>query len=136
MTRMTRPRRYHVALLLLSLTLAGCAFTYIPLLRQPNVPTPRLYVAEQSALKQTNRGLELTLGLETVPQADWLAVQWFDPANNEVYATSLWLEPAPSLQTIATRLPPRVALEDGLWRAVVSYQGILERQFSATVRAP
>lgn len=130
-------RSVHFALLtLLSLILSGCAFTYIPLVREPKVPEPRLYVSDSSELLQTEGSLALMLTIETVPEPDWLAVQWFNPANEEVYATSLWLEPAAKPQKVTSTLPARIALEDGLWRTVISYQGLLERQFSATLKVP
>ena len=118
------------------LILGGCTFTYIPPLREARAPEPRLTILDQSNLKQNETSLELNLRLATVPKADWLAVQWFDPANDEVAAESVWLEPVPKAQTVAVSLPARTALKDGLWRVVVSYQGELVRQFSATVRVP
>lgn len=122
--------------LLALLLLGGCTFTYIPLVREARIPDPRLNIADESSLLQNDAGLELTLYIATVPEADWVAVQWFDPSNEEVYATSLWAKPAPKTQTFVTTLPPEVTLEDGLWRTVVSYQGRLARQFSLEVRAP
>lgn len=124
--------RYLALLLLLS----GCTFTYIPVVREVRAPEPRLSVLNASELRQTATSLELKLALGAVPEADWLAVQWFGPDNDEVAADSVWLEPAPGPQTLTLALPPRVALEDGLWRAVVSYQGRLARHFSVTVRVP
>lgn len=115
------------------LALSGCAFTYLPLVREARVPDPRLTVLRESELVQADGALELTLALESVPEADWLAVQWFAPSNSEVAAESVWLEPAPTAQSLELALPGRVVLENGLWRAVVSYQGRLIRQFSATV---
>ncbi len=118
------------------LLLGGCTFTYIPPLREARAPEPRLSILDQSALKQSETSLELNLRLATVPEADWLTVQWFDPANDEVAAESVWIGPAPKPQAVAVSLPARTALKDGLWRAVVSYQGELARQFSVTVRVP
>jgi hypothetical protein len=115
------------------LALSGCTFTYLPLVREARAPEPRLTVLRESALVQNGGNLELTLALGRVPEADWLAVQWFDPSNSEVAAESVWLEPGAAPQTLELALPSRVALSDGWWRAVVSYQGRLIRQFSATV---
>ena len=119
-----------------ALLLGGCTFTYIPPLREARAPEPRLSILDQSALEQNETSLKLNLRLATVPEADWLAVQWFDPANDEVAAESVWLEPAPKPQNVAVSLPARTSLKDGLWRAVVSYQGKLARQFSVEVRVP
>ena len=118
------------------LILGGCTFTYIPPLREARAPDPRLTILDQSALEQNETSLKLKLQLATVPEADWLAVQWFDPANDEVAAESVWIVPDPKLQDVTVSLPARTALKDGLWRAVVSYQGKLARQFSVTVRVP
>lgn len=120
--------------LALLLVLSGCTLTYTPLVREARAPEPRL-VIRSGALVLDEASLELKLRL-SVPEADWLAVQWFGPGNDEVSATSVWLEPAPEPQPLAVALPPGVALEDGLWRAVVSYQGQLVRQFSLQVRTP
>lgn len=119
--------------LLSLLALSGCAFTYTPLVREARTPDPRLTVLRESGLVQADGALELTLALRSVPEADWLAVQWFDPSNSEVAAESVWLEPAAATQSLELALPSRVVLQNGLWRAVVSYQGRLIRQFSATV---
>ncbi len=125
------------SILLVLFFLGSCTFTYIPPLREARAPEPRLTVVDKkSTLEQNETSLKLTLELATVPKADWLAVQWFDPGNDEVAAESVWLEPAPEPQAVAVSLPPRTALENGLWRAVVSYQGKLLRQFSARVRIP
>jgi hypothetical protein len=136
MRTLPTPFAFLLGLTLGSLTLGGCAFTYIPVVREAQAPEPRLTLSEQSALRQEGDTLSLELLLKTVPKADWLVVQWFDPANDEVYATSLWLEPRPDEQTLSTPLPAEIALEDGLWRTIVSYQGRLERQFSLSVRVP
>ena len=120
-------------LLFVLLMLSGCTFTYTPILREARAPEPRLVVGKPSALAQAAEALHLELQV-TVPEADWLAVQWFDPANDEVWATSVWLEPSPEPQIIAVTLPSRIDLTDGLWRVVLSYQGRLVRQFSASVR--
>lgn len=123
-----------VVLVAFSAGLSGCAFTYIPLLRDVQAPEPQFTVSERSELLQTDDRLTLKLEIQTVPEADWLAVQWFNPANEEVYASSLWIRPTPAAQPLSRTLPPRIALESGLWRAVISYKGDLIRQFSTSVR--
>lgn len=121
--------------LLTLLLLGGCTYTYIPLVRESRAPEPRLTITDAgSRLEQTKRSLRLTLELLVVPESDWLVVQWFDPRNQEVAAKSLYIEPEPQAVTLA--LPQGTKLEDGLWRAVVSYQGKLARQFSLKVRVP
>lgn len=114
--------------------LGGCAYTYLPPVREARSPEPRLTVAAASRLEQNETTIRLDLRLVTVPEADWLAVQWFAPDNDEVLAESVWVVPAPEPQRVAVSLPPSVVLRDGPWRAVVSYQGRFVRQFSVTVR--
>ena len=124
--------KFVLPMFVLTLVLGGCTFTYTPPVREARAPEPRLVVG-QGALLQADEALRLELKL-TVPESDWLAVQWFSPANDEVWATSLWLEPSPKPQTLSATLPSRIDLTDGLWRVVLSYQGGLVRQFSAPVR--
>jgi len=111
--------------------LSACTFTYLPPVREGRTPQPMLTLGEGSGLERDGETLRLTLVPSTVPEPDWLAVQWFDPSNDQVAATSVWLEAAGETHTVT--LPERVALESGLWRAVVSYQGRLVRQFSLQV---
>ena len=121
--------------LLTLLIMGGCTFTYTPLLREARAPEPRLVIGKPSALVQAETSLQLELKV-SVPEADWLAVQWFSPANDEVSATSLWLEPTAKPQALSVALPSQIDLEDGLWRVVLSYQDRLVRQFSTSVRVP
>ncbi len=121
---------------LLTGALSACTLTYLPPLREARALEPRLELSPESGLNvpdsAVSRGLELTIMLRTIPESDWLAVQWFSPRNDEVAATSLWLEPD-TTRELRTALPSDVTLTDGLWRAVVSYQGRLIRQFSLEV---
>ena len=123
-----------VCLLALLLARSGCTFTYLPPVREVRVPEPRLTVAAASRLEQNETTIRLDLRLVTVPEADWLAVQWFGPNNDEVTAESVWVVPAEGPQNVAVSLPPSAVLRDGLWRAVLSYQGRFVRQFSVQVR--
>ena len=126
--------RKRLAYLLLLLALSGCTFTYLPPVREVRVPEPRFTVAAASRLAQNETTIRLDLRLVTVPEADWLAVQWFGPNNDEVTAESVWVVPAEEPQDVAVSLPPSAVLRDGLWRAVLSYQGRFVRQFSVQVR--
>ena len=127
-------RKRLVYLLVLLLSLSGCAYTYLPPVREARVPEPRLTIAAASRLGQNETTIRLDLRLITVPEADWLAVQWFGPNNDEVTAESVWVVPAEGPQDVAVSLPPSAVLRDGLWRAVLSYQGRFVRQFSVQVR--
>jgi hypothetical protein len=130
-----RLHRFLPALVLgvgLGATLNACTLTYLPPLREARAPEPRLTLAPETGLRALgDAGLELVLYLETVPEADWLAVQWFNPRNEEVAATSLWVAPGETERR--TALPADVSLQRGLWRAVVSYRGQLVRQLSLEV---
>lgn len=119
---------------LVSPLLGGCTYTYLPPVREARLPEPRLTVAAASRLEQNETTVRLELRLVTVPEADWLAVQWFGPDNDEVTAESVWVVPRGAPQNVAVSLPPSVVLRGGLWRAVLSYQGRFVRQFSVQVR--
>lgn len=121
---------------LILLLLGGCAYTYLPPVREARAPEPRLTIAAVSRLEQNETTIRLDVRLVTVPEADWLAVQWFGPDNDEVTAESVWVVPAETPQDVAVSLPPSVVLRNGLWRAVLSYQGQFVRQFSVQVRTP
>ena len=127
-------RKRLVYLLVLMLSLSGCAYTYLPPVREARVPEPRLTIAAASRLGQNETTIRLDLRLVTVPEADWLAVQWFGPNNDEVTAESVWVVPTERPQNVAVSLPPSAVLRDGLWRAVLSYQGRFVRQFSVQVQ--
>lgn len=115
--------------------LSACTLTYLPPLREARVPEPRLELNPETNLRVLRGAggerLELVMVLDTVPEPDWLAVQWFNPRNEEVASSSLWVMPGETERR--TALPTDVALQRGLWRAVVSYQGRLMRQVSLEV---
>ncbi|ADI14464.1 hypothetical protein [Truepera radiovictrix] len=116
----------------LGVGLSACTLTYLPPLREVRESTPRLELGPASSLRAVQEAggtrLELVLELSRVPEPDWLAVQWFNPRNEEVAATSLWVVPRETERRNA--LPADVPVEPGLWRVVVSYQGRLVRQLS------
>lgn len=70
-----------------------------------------------------------------VEDAGWLAVQWLAPDGTEVASQSAWLDPVTDGH--GSRLlfasPLDVQLGAGEWRALVSWQGQLLRQFRAAV---
>jgi hypothetical protein len=79
--------------------------------------------------------LVLQLTASDVPEADWLAVQWFAPNNLQVASASQWLEPSREPQDLRFVLSEDVTLRPGDWRAVVSYQSRVARQFSLPLAA-
>lgn len=115
--------------LLLCLTLGGCTFTYTPPVPRSYDLAPTLRLSGASDLTRQPEGLRLRLVVVEVPEADWLAVQWFDPRNDEVASESVWLEPDTTF-SYDLFLPDNITVVPGQWRAVVSYQGRIVRQLS------
>ena len=127
-------RRISFALTLLVLFLSACAYTYIPPIpRTQPMPEPAFTVAPSSELFREGRTLRLRLRVTEVPAADWVAVQWLGPRNQEAGSESVWFEPSPDPQVADFVLPEGVVLTPGEWRAVVSYRGRVARQFSVEV---
>lgn len=117
------------------LALSSCAFTYIPLIPEARTLPPSLDLRGSAGLIQDGDSLALHLALREVPAADWLAVQWYDPNNRIVASESIWVDPSSVGATRVLFLPAEVAWQPGLWRAVVSFQGRVVRQFSLAVEA-
>ncbi|MBX3144600.1 MAG: hypothetical protein KF813_12635 [Trueperaceae bacterium] len=130
--------------LILVLTTAGCRPLYIPLVPDSEtVPAPgsRLRLATDSALtwSAAERRLELSLSFSGLSESGWLAVQWFSPAGGQAASESVWLEVGTEPDTqrsLVVFSPADLELLPGEWRAVVSWQGELLRQFRAEVPAP
>ncbi|MEM6428389.1 MAG: hypothetical protein AAF708_04045 [Deinococcota bacterium] len=116
---------------------SSCTYTYIPPIPRGRVePDPSLDLHASAGLQQTAQGLTLLLTAQDVPEADWLAVQWFAPDNSQVASASQWLTPNRNPQDVRFRLPTGIAVTDGDWRAVVSFQNRVARQFSLPVGEP
>ena len=119
MNHTKRPVLKRLACLAALLVCAGCAPLYLPPVPEgrSSTPAPRLELAEGSGLGRTSLGaLELRLRFRTVPEAGWLAP---DATANETEA--------------ALPLPGEAEPEPGLWRAVLSFEGRLVRQFTLEV---
>lgn len=122
-------------LALLAGFISSCTYTYIPPVPRGRVePEPTLDLHDSAGIvTETVAGSErlaLQLTASDVPEADWLAVQWFAPDNQQVASASQWLEPSHDPQNLRFVLPEDVTLRPGDWRAVVSYQSRVARQFS------
>lgn len=125
--------------------LSSCTYTYIPPVPRGRVePAASLDLhASAGIITETLAGEERTgeerlvllLTASDVPAADWLAVQWFAPDNRQVASASQWLEPSPAAQDVRFVLPDNIPLRPGDWRAVVSYQNRVARQFSLPLEA-
>ncbi len=117
-------------LLLLTTTLAGCTFTYLPPVPRSYDLEPTLRIDSGSSLTRQPEGLRLRLIVTEVPDADWVAVQWFDPRNDDVASTSVWVSPEDGMTSYDLFLPDDVTFVPGLWRAIVSYRGRVVRQIA------
>ena len=135
MRQLKRPVLIVLLLGLCAGIVSSCTYTYIP-------PVPRGRVEPEATLDlhasagivtETVSGSErlaLQLTASNVPEADWLAVQWFAPDNQQVASASQWLEPSRQPQDLRFVLSGDIPLRPGDWRAVVSYQSRVARQFS------
>ncbi len=124
--------------LMLVLLLSACTPLYLPPVPERGVPPPaeRLELAGGSALTlREEGGLELRLQLANVPEAGWLAVQWFSPAGQEVASDSVWLAPGDVGVNPSFLLPGGHEVTPGPWRAVLSFEGRLVQQFALEVSA-
>ncbi len=119
-------------LLVAALALPACRPLYVPLVPEaPQGPLPTR-LAGGSALTLSAAGRpRLAVEVLDLPGPGWLAVQWFAPGGGEAASESVWLEP-PSGEAEFV-LPPDVEATAGEWRAVVSFEGLLLRQFLLVV---
>jgi hypothetical protein len=113
-------------------TLPSCTFLYLP----PELPVqtiPETFdISGSSGLTYKNNLLELSVLLSNVPSEGWLAVQWYAPNSKEIASDSVWIE-ARDEGLEQTFTLPQVPSR-GEWRAVVSFEKTLLRQFSFDVR--
>ncbi|MEM7735434.1 MAG: hypothetical protein AAF267_06545 [Deinococcota bacterium] len=120
--------------LVLTILSSSCTYTYIPPIPRGRAePDPSLDLHASSGIQHTAQGLTLLLTAQDVPEANWLAVQWFAPDNTQVASASQWLTPNRDPQEIRFRLPADISVTDGDWRAVVSFQNRVARQFSLPI---
>jgi hypothetical protein len=125
-------RRLTVALLGGVMLLAGCTFSYLPPIPEGQAMPTRLELRSADGLIQADGRLALEVTLVNLSREGWLAVQWFSPQNREVASEAQWVSATPPHRHRFV-LPEEVALTPGRWRAVVSFEGELLRQFSLEV---
>ena len=118
-----------LALLLLS----ACTYTYIPPIPEARTREKVFDLSSPTGLTQEGERLRLDFAVGEVPEADWLAVQWFAPNNDQVASDSIWIEPEYERGTGTLFTPERVTLRPGTWRAVLSFQGRIVRQFATVI---
>jgi hypothetical protein len=115
-----------------SFLLSSCTFLYLPPVLPEQTVEATLDLSGSSGLSYAAEQLELSVFLRTIPQAGWLAVQWFAPNNKEVASDSLWIELRDQGLSQRFALPQKPSKGD--WRVVVSFGDRLLRQFSIEIR--
>lgn len=113
--------------------LSACTPLYLTPVPERPQPTPRLDLKYSEGLIQTQNTLQLRLNLASIPAEGWLAVQWFAPNNQEVASDSYWLTLEEQGLVKTLYLPDDITLTSGDWRAVLSFDGQVARQFSITI---
>lgn len=110
------------------LLLLGCAPLYLPLVPEaPSVASaPRVKDARAELSGEGRPRVEVSLAGDIVP--GWLAVQWFAPSGGEAASEAAWVSGAG--ESALFTLPGDVELKAGEWRAVLSFNGRVLRQFS------
>lgn len=119
-------------LLVLVLFSAGCRPLYLPPVPEPLVLPDGLRVLGTAQVVDDRPRLRLSVS--DAPREGWLAVQWFGPDNREKASESVWIDPSDEGHTHRLDLPPAIAADPGRWRAIVSFEGIVARQFSFEVQ--
>ena len=118
---------------LLALLLGACTYTYIPPVPEARTREKIFDLSSSDGLVGEGERLRLELTVDEVPEADWLAVQWFAPNNDRVASESFWIEPQAEGTTRTVLSPERVTLRPGTWRAVLSFRGRIVRQFAVVI---
>ena len=113
---------------------SSCTFMYVPLIpANPQMRDARFLLSDSKGLSLEEEQLRLDVTITEIPKSDWLAVQWFNPLSKEIASDSKWLEvpdaSSSESKEISFILPKDIAVTPGYWRAVISYQGRLIRQF-------
>ena len=119
--------------LALFLLLSACTYTYIPPVPEAQTREKVFDLSSSDGLAREGERLRLDITVDEVPEADWLAVQWFAPNNDQVASESFWVEPQAEGTARTLLSPERVTLRPGTWRAVLSFQGRIVRQFATTI---
>ncbi len=125
-------RRFTTLSLTLLLLLSACTYTYIPPVPEARTREKVFDLSSPSGLTLENERLRLDYRVDEVPEADWLAVQWFAPNNDQVASESVWISEVEG-GTSTLFSPERVTLRPGTWRAVLSFRGRIVRQFATTI---
>ena len=123
------------AVALSSALAAGCTPLYLPPVPAAVPDAPVTSLGDASALEVVDGVLRLHVILAGVSRDGWLALQWYAPRGAEVASDSSWVEPSDVGTGRTFSLPRSIDAVAGEWRAVVSFDGRVVRQFRATVPA-
>jgi hypothetical protein len=114
--------------------LSGCMPLFLPPIpSNPLVAETVWRVSSESALAWNGAGLELRVRFSEIPEAAWVAVQWFGASNGERASASYWVEPSDLEADFTWPLPADIVGATGAWRAVVSVGSTLLRQFDGSI---
>lgn len=127
----------HIATL--ALLLGACAPLYVPLVPGDTLTPEPTFRLRGDALLEVVTGADdaatllLRVRADEVPEAGWLAVQWFGPAGGARASDSLWFETDDVGRERLWPAPPQLRVSAGEWRAVLSWQGRVVRQLRVEV---
>lgn len=110
----------------------SCTFLYIPPVLESQNLTETLNIEASRGLFLAQDRLILSLTPRHITEEGWLMVQWFSESR-ELASDAKWLDASQEGFHLSYSLPHQLALEPGTWRAVVSWQGRLLRQFSIDI---
>ncbi|MEZ4631997.1 MAG: hypothetical protein R2880_15020 [Deinococcales bacterium] len=116
--------------------LGACTFTYIPVIPNAQNREAQLLLIGELHYEEVEETLVLNLKTLELPSSNWLALQWFNPQGKEVASDALWLSPEMLGEGLNFILPKDVMWEYGYWRAVLSFEQKVIRQFALEVQAP
>jgi hypothetical protein len=118
---------------LLLITLTSCTLLYIPPVLETQELPVKLNIDGSKGLFLDQDKLVLSLKLNQIPQEGWLMIQWFSDTNVEAASDAQWIQASQEGLQVYYLLPSQVALTEGTWRTVVSFQDKLIRQFSLDI---
>jgi hypothetical protein len=111
----------------------GCAPLYFPLIPDTVEAPEPVIVTGESVLEFRDGGLIATVHFEGTSKAGWLSFQWYGPLLGQVASDSVWIEPDPERSRLVIGAPATVAMRDGRWRLVISFEGTVLRQLDVLV---
>lgn len=113
--------------------LAACTPLYLPPVPATVEAPEPVVVAGNSSLQLADDRLIATIYLAGTMEAGWLVFQWYGPSLRQVASDSVWVEPGAQDTRLVLAAPETVAIGDGRWRLVVSFDGVVLRQLEVVV---